>query len=52
MVLNENVKDKRVRESATEAFGLGSPDEEVETQLGIWVLLNDRGDYVGREMGK
>ena len=52
MVLKEHVKDKRIKESATKAFSLGSLDEEAKTQLGIWVLLNDRGDYMDREMGK
>ena len=28
----------------------GSPDEEAETQLRIWVLLDDRSDNVGRDM--
>ena len=39
-----------VSESATEVFRSGSPDEEAETQLRIWVLLDDRSDNVGRDM--
>lgn len=52
MVPEKHIKDKILRESATKALSLRSPDEESETQLGIWVLLDDRGDDVGREMGK